>query len=725
MSKINAVRLINVNYNNNAIRISDECFYFNGKSTLLSLRNGGGKSVLVQMMTAPFVHKRYRDAKDRPFAGYFTTARPSFILVEWVLDQGAGYVLTGMMVRRNQEISENNSEELDMINFISEYTEPCLQDIRHLPVVEKGKKEIVLKSFSACRQLFESYKRERGRKFFYYDMINYAQSRQYFDKLKEYQIDYREWEMIIKKVNLKESGLSELFADCRDEKGLVEKWFLEAVEGKLNRDRSRIREFQSIVRKYVEQYKDNRSKIERRDVIRLFREEAGKIREKAETYRSAEEQQAVRENEIACFIRTLTELRQQRQTEYDAVTVRLEEIRKAVLRTEYERISSEIHVLEKEKKFHAGNRDMIQMEQEMLEREREKIRKKLHLFTCARQQGILDEEEKEHSLVREKLEVARQRDQDLEPERNRLGKTLGIYYSTAVRKNRQQAEEKENRTAELKEEEKKEQETIKARGEELLRSASEKGMLKAKISGYSDREETYNRLYQAGLVRNILGWYEAGTLEILRDTCRKEQERAARERLNLKKTQERLKEEKRRLERDQEDGREETVRRKAELDGLEARKKLFDEELKERSVILRYLGMDEEKRFDTEAILRESGRRLRETAELKRKLEKEEDALQKEYRQLTQGKVLELPAELEKEFAGLGLAQKERAHREGKSGACPQKSIPSVCADSLPERSGYSGRTEGRSLYFIPCTCCSTGGSGGERTACGNFTDFL
>ena len=331
MSKINAVRLINVNYNNNAIRVSDECFYFNGKSTLISLRNGGGKSVLVQMMTAPFVHKRFRDAKDRPFAGYFTTARPSFILVEWVLDQGAGYVLTGMMVRRNQEISENNSEELDMINFISEYTEPCLQDIHHLPVVEKGKKEIVLKSFSACRQIFETLKREQGRKFSCYDMTNYAQSRQYFDRLKEYQIDCREWEMIIKKVNLRESGLSELFADCRDEKGLVEKWFLEAVEGKLNRERNRIREFQSIVRKYVEQYKDNRSRIQRRDVIRKFREEAEKIRDKAETYQKAEEEETVRENRIACFLQTLTELRQQRQEEYDAVTQRLDEIRKAVL----------------------------------------------------------------------------------------------------------------------------------------------------------------------------------------------------------------------------------------------------------------------------------------------------------------------------------------------------------------------------------------------------------
>ena len=153
MSKINAVRLINVNYNNNAIRISDECFHFQGDSTLISLRNGGGKSVLVQMMTAPFVHKRYRDAKDRPFESYFTTSKPSFILVEWVLDQDAGYVLAGMMVRRSQEVSGEGSEELEMVNIISEYRRPCLWDIHNLPVVEKKNKEITLKNFTACRQL--------------------------------------------------------------------------------------------------------------------------------------------------------------------------------------------------------------------------------------------------------------------------------------------------------------------------------------------------------------------------------------------------------------------------------------------------------------------------------------------------------------------------------------------------------------------------------------------
>ena len=133
MSKINALRLINLNYNNNTIRISDEVFHLNGESTLLSLRNGGGKSVLVQMLTAPFVHKRYRDAKDRPFESYFTTNKPTFFLVEWVLEQGAGYVLTGMMVRRSQEAE--SPENLEMVNFISEYRERCAQDIYHLPVV--------------------------------------------------------------------------------------------------------------------------------------------------------------------------------------------------------------------------------------------------------------------------------------------------------------------------------------------------------------------------------------------------------------------------------------------------------------------------------------------------------------------------------------------------------------------------------------------------------------
>ena len=67
MSKINSLRFVNINYNDNKIRISDDIMYLNGENTLFSLINGGGKTVIVQMVTALFVQKKYRDMKDRPF----------------------------------------------------------------------------------------------------------------------------------------------------------------------------------------------------------------------------------------------------------------------------------------------------------------------------------------------------------------------------------------------------------------------------------------------------------------------------------------------------------------------------------------------------------------------------------------------------------------------------------------------------------------------------------
>ena len=79
MSRMNRIRIVNLSYNQDAIRIDDECFELVNENTLFSLRNGGGKSVLIQMLTAPFVHKRYSDKLDRPFASYFNTNQPTLI----------------------------------------------------------------------------------------------------------------------------------------------------------------------------------------------------------------------------------------------------------------------------------------------------------------------------------------------------------------------------------------------------------------------------------------------------------------------------------------------------------------------------------------------------------------------------------------------------------------------------------------------------------------------
>ena len=139
MSNINNFRIVNLNYNNNTMKIDDETFYFNGENTMLNLRNGGGKSVLVQMMMAPFVNRKYRDLGDRPFESYFSNKTPTYILVEWNLEDGAGYLLTGMMVRKKDSASDENSKDkLDIYNFVYEYKNKNEYDINRFPIIEES-----------------------------------------------------------------------------------------------------------------------------------------------------------------------------------------------------------------------------------------------------------------------------------------------------------------------------------------------------------------------------------------------------------------------------------------------------------------------------------------------------------------------------------------------------------------------------------------------------------
>ncbi len=654
MSKINAVRFINLNYNNNAIRISDDTFQMQGRSTLMSLQNGGGKSVLVQMMTALFVHKRYRDAKDRPFESYFTTSKPTFVMVEWKLDRGAGYCLTGMMVRKSQ-LAEDEANQLEMVNFICEYAGRCEQDIYHLPVVEKNNKEIVLKNYRDCRQLFETYKKDRTLQFNYYDMNNSAQSKQYFDKLSEYQIYYKEWENIIKKVNIKESGLSELFADCRDEKGLIEKWFLEAVESKLNKEKDRMKEFQNIIEKYVLSYKANQSKIERRNTIRQFQEDSGEIALLAGEYRFTTDKVAQQENDIAGF----RDLLMQMETDYDVQRNQLlgekEGCDKELARIEYEKYSYELVSLMEQLRFHVGSRDMIGMERDALEQEIEQIETLLHKMELAKKKEQVEDVRQEESLLKERLKVLHEDESKLEPERRALGKALGIHYEKLVgdvtekiAQNEQSCDEERQKLQDLEEKQRFLEEAI-------IKVIKDISTYKERLSGFNRIEDHFNGNFGETFVRNIVGEYEPGFLDIKQEQYQKELEEHTRSVTLHKKLLEEAGERQKSLIRDIEDKNQEHIRQGYLLEHLERERADYEKELSERLVIMRYFGTDLKDQWNTDKILLAADRKLAECEQRKRILEKEEDELQNEFARLTQGRVLELPKETEALFGRLGI----------------------------------------------------------------------
>lgn len=655
MSKINAVRFINLNYNNNAMKINDECMQFSGKSTLLSLRNGGGKTVLVQMMTAPFVHRGKQKTKDRPFESYFTTAKPSFILVEWLLDGGAGYVLTGLMVRKNQEISEEKTDALEMMAIISEYKEPCMQDIHHLPVVEQNEKTMKLKSYNSCRKLFEDYKKDKKISFFCYDMSSPAQSRQYFYKLMEYQINYKEWETIIRKVNVKESGLSELFSDCRTEKELVEKWFLEAVESKLNKEENKVKNFQEILEKYAGKYKNIKEQLKRRDAIQKFKEAAEEIQINAEDFLVKEGEKIEQEKVIAAFIARLNVLYEEAEIERERQEEGRKKLQEELEFLKYEQLSCEFHEKNREKRNHASNREMIDLEKESLLRKQEKIQKKVHVFLCAKQQEMVNEDKQEWEIRKEKAAISRTKEENLEPERNRIGGQLSGYYEYRLSDNKEKQEAIKKQKLQIRKDISQQKDILNEYREKTKKITESKGSFRSLVRGYDNIEIKYNSNYRENLSRNILGVYEAGMLDIKQEMYDKEQKKSIQENKEQKEKFENTTEEIHRTERAIEEKREKYFQKDSDIKQAKKEKKGYEQELEERKDILKYLELPEEKLFAREEILHKAKIKMQELSSRRRTLEKKEDALQKEYKLLVSGRVMELPDNLKEEFEKLDV----------------------------------------------------------------------
>lgn len=655
MSKINAVRFINLNYNNNAMKINDECMQFSGKSTLLSLRNGGGKTVLVQMMTAPFVHRGKQKTKDRPFESYFTTAKPSFILVEWLLDAGAGYVLTGLMVRKNQEISEEKTDALEMMAIISEYKEPCMQDIHHLPVVEQNEKTMKLKSYNSCRKLFEDYKKDKKISFFCYDMSSPAQSRQYFYKLMEYQINYKEWETIIRKVNVKESGLSELFSDCRTEKELVEKWFLEAVESKLNKEENKVKNFQEVLEKYAGKYKNIKEQLKRRDAIQKFKEAAEEIQINAEDFLVKEGEKAEQEKVIAAFIARLNVLYEEAEIERERQEEGRKKLQEELEFLKYEQLSCEFHEKNREKRNHASNREMIDLEKESLLRKQQKIQKKVHVFLCAKQQEMVNEDKQEWEIRKEKAAISRTKEENLEPERNRIGGQLSGYYEYRLSDNKEKQEAIKKQKLQIRKDISQQKDILNEYREKTKKITESKGSFRSLVRGYDNIEIKYNSNYRENLSRNILGVYEAGMLDIKQEMYDKEQKKSIQENKEQKEKFENTTEEIHRTERAIEEKREKYFQKDSDIKQAEKEKKGYEQELEERKDILKYLELPEEKLFAREEILHKAKIKMQELSSRRRTLEKKEDALQKEYKLLVSGRVMELPDNLKEEFEKLDV----------------------------------------------------------------------
>lgn len=191
--------------------------------------------------------------------------------------------------------------------------------------------------------------------------------------------------------------------------------------------------------------------------------------------------------------------------------------------------------------------------------------------------------------------------------------------------------------------------------EKTKKITESKGSFRSLVRGYDNIEIKYNSNYRENLSRNILGVYDAGMLDIKQEMYDKEQKKSIQENKEQKEKFENTTEEIHRTERAIEEKREKYFQKDSDIKQAEKEKKGYEQELEERKDILKYLELPEEKLFAREEILHKAKIKMQELSSRRRTLEKKEDALQKEYKLLVSGRVMELPDNLKEEFEKLDV----------------------------------------------------------------------
>lgn len=645
MSRINRIRIVNLNYNGNSIRVDDEIFDLNGETTFLSLRNGGGKSVLVQMITSLFVHKNYRNFNERLFQNYFTTNRPTFILTEWVLDQKQGYVLVGMMVRKNQSLEENE-EPLEMINFVGTYKENCEYDIENLPIMEAAEGKKILFGYGKCKQQIEALHKKYASNFSCFDMNHAHQQKQYFKVLRQYQIDYKEWESIICKINKKESGLSELFMDARDERGLIEKWFLNTIEKKLDQDSNRIRVFQELTQKFIQQYKENETKINRKKIIDTYFEDIKVVNEGVLEYDTADRKYEDKKREIACFIQELDKNIKDTGKALEQEKHYRETLLAEIERIEHERISYAIYELEDQK----NEKVMERVDSEIQVTKSKEYLDSLESDYAKYSFAVNYEEQRDFKQEIEEIEAQLSKElgqmEENQEEIAEIGQKLYLYYE-AEKEDNIQKKEKVERQLEGK---KKLEETLKSDrdgyNEQLLDLYKEQGKLEESFLQFENLEKEFVSQYSVELWRNMDGFYEEGTLQIMKtqfeDECMKVKKKITNcaEKISKNKQEETLL-----LEKDQ-DVSLELAKGNVQLEEMEVNRNKRKEEVERRRIIMKYFDFPEEKIDDKNLLLGEIQKSISVTVKDQDSVKYEYRNLKNEMERLSSGKLVDIPEQI-------------------------------------------------------------------------------
>lgn len=211
MPQLWRVRLANIEYDHGQKVIADELFRPQGENTLFNLANGGGKTLLIQLLLQAVLPNE--SLNKRAISDLLAHKRyTGHILAEWKLDnQADSFITTGFCFTRGSD----EEGRLRYFMYTIEYSEANEFDILHLPLVAESKP---LAYLELLKLLKDNYKYQQA-KITVFDQDD--KKSRYTRHLATFNLFAKEWDSI-KATNGAEGGMEGFFTRARTTKQLLD-----------------------------------------------------------------------------------------------------------------------------------------------------------------------------------------------------------------------------------------------------------------------------------------------------------------------------------------------------------------------------------------------------------------------------------------------------------------------------------------------------------------------
>ncbi len=406
MPQISKIRIVNFQYNDGNRLIADELYNFEGENnepsdTLINLANGGGKSVLVQLMMQPVIPKA--KVAGRRIESFFKKSTDHcFVTIEWKLDGSKNKLMTGIAMAASDASSDSLTDsdrgfQIKYYTFISTYqNDDDKYCVNNLPLSQKENGRFIPAAFDDIRNLAK----KSGGKLERYSSDDSAKWR---DRLTQYGIIQDEWR-VIEKLNSNEDGLSKFFGNLKTSDAVIDELIIPRIEGKYgNANRGEDNTLQTMLLSYANQYSKQQAIIKEREVLSGFSVMLDDTKTQAEAlWKSNDTLEKSIEMLFAYYDALCAEIENQEKKK-EQLDTNEKRLRETVRHIRWEKASHEYYACKE-----AFDRETTALNEAKANEDKsgkalEEAKRKLRLLECAHYFGKLKELESQMTAIDEEI----------------------------------------------------------------------------------------------------------------------------------------------------------------------------------------------------------------------------------------------------------------------------------------------------------------------------------